>query len=48
MMREILEIVMLLSLLAGLFFVKNEFAKDRQERLKSGEANQLDADAGHQ
>ncbi|WP_198159407.1 hypothetical protein [Methylomonas lenta] len=33
MMREILEIVMLLSLMGGLFFVKHEFAKDKQERL---------------
>jgi hypothetical protein len=32
MMREILEIVMLLSLMGGLFLVKHEFAKDKQER----------------
>ena len=35
MMREILEIAMLLSLMGGLFFVKNEFAKDKLERLKA-------------
>lgn len=34
MMREILEIVMLSSLMGGLFFVKHEFAKDKQDRLK--------------
>lgn len=39
MMREILEIVMLLSLLGGLFFVKREFEKDKQERLKSGKSD---------
>jgi len=33
MMRELLEIVMLLGLMGGLFFVKHEFAKDKQERL---------------
>jgi len=35
MMRDVLEIVMLLSLVGGLFFVKHEFSKDKQERLKS-------------
>lgn len=33
MMREILEVVMLLGLMGGLFWVKDEFAKDKQERL---------------
>jgi hypothetical protein len=36
MMREILEVVMLLGLMGGLFFVKNEFEKDKQERLSAG------------
>ena len=36
MMREIFEIVMLLGLMGGLFFVKHEFAKDKQERLAAG------------
>jgi hypothetical protein len=36
MMREILEILMLLSLVGGLFFIKHEFEKDKQERLKAG------------
>ncbi|MCK9608780.1 MAG: hypothetical protein M0R33_20265 [Methylomonas sp.] len=39
MMREILEIVMLLSLLGGLFFVNYEFKKDKQERLRSDKAD---------
>ena len=33
MMREILEAVMLLGLMGGLFWVKHEFAKEKQERL---------------
>ena len=37
-MREILEIVMLLGLMGGLFFVKHEFAKDKQERLNAGKS----------
>jgi hypothetical protein len=36
MMREILEIVMLLGLMGGLFFVKHEFEKDKRERLSDG------------
>jgi len=38
MMREILEVVMLLSLMGGLFWVKHEFVKDRQERLAADES----------
>lgn len=38
MMREILEIVMLLGLMGGLFFVKHEFDKDKQERLNAGKS----------
>ena len=36
MMREILEILMLLALVGGVLFVKNEFEKDKQERLNAG------------
>lgn len=32
MFREILEIVMLLSLVGGLFFIKYVFDKEKQER----------------
>lgn len=39
MMREILEIVMLLALLGGLFFVKHEFDKDKRERLREGKSD---------
>ena len=42
MIREILEIVMLFSLLGGLFFVKNEFAKDKQQRIKAADAEHGD------
>lgn len=35
MMRDLLEILMLLGLVGGLFFVKHEFEKDKQERLKA-------------
>jgi hypothetical protein len=43
MMREILEIVMLLGLMGGLFFVKHEFAKDKQERLAAGKPEPRDS-----
>lgn len=39
MMREILEIVMLLSLLGGLFFVKREFENDKQARRASDKSD---------
>ena len=38
MMREILEVVMLLSLLGGLFWVKHEFAKDKPAKLTTDES----------
>jgi len=45
MMRDVLEIVMLLSLVGGLFFVKHEFAKDKQERLKASQSRS--PESGH-
>jgi len=42
MMREILEIVMLLNLMGGLFFVKHEFEKDKRERLNAGKSKTPD------